>query len=93
MNVKIELEFWNLNLQYTLHYWLRPFEGVLFRFDNLGSHFIRLQIFQITLLILSASRNFRLIMKRPNEHFSISFSQCQAIETFVQQLRKEKETS
>ena len=44
----------------TMHYWLRPFEGVQFRFDNLGSHFIRLQIFQIDLstllLILSASR-------------------------------------
>ena len=31
----------------TLHYWLRPFEGVQFRFDNLGSHFILVQIFHI----------------------------------------------
>ena len=81
----------------TLHYWLRPIEGVQFRFDNFGSHFIRVQIFQIDfstlLLILSAFKYFRLILKRPNEHFSISFSHYHAIETFVQQLRKEKGTS
>ena len=33
--------------EHTLHYWLRPFEGVQFRFDNLGSHFILVQIFHI----------------------------------------------
>ena len=28
----------------ALHYWLRPIEGVQFRFDNFGSHFIRVKI-------------------------------------------------
>ena len=68
---------------YPLHYWLRPIEGVQFRFDNFGSHFIRVQIFQIDfstlLLILSASKYFRLILKRPNEHFSISLFNLQCI--------------
>ena len=41
-------------------------------------------------VILSTSKYFKLILKRPNEHFSISFSHFHAIETFVQQLRKEK---
>ena len=81
----------------TLHYWLRPIEGVQFRFDNFGSHFIRVQIFQIDfstlLLILSAFKYFRLILKRPNEHFSISFSHYHAIETVVHQLRKDRGTS
>ena len=81
----------------ALHYRLRPIEGVQFRFDNFGSHFISVQIFQIDfstlLLILSAFKYFRLILKRRNEHFSISFSYYRAIETFVQQLRKEKGTS
>ena len=40
-----------------------PMESVQFRFDNLGSHFIRVQIFQIYFLltpsILSASKYFR----------------------------------
>ena len=31
----------------TMHYWLRPFEGVQFRFDNLDSPVIRVQLFQI----------------------------------------------
>ena len=80
-----------------LHYWLRAIEGVQFRFDNFSSHFIRVQIFQIDFstlpLILSAFKYFRMILKRPNEHFSISFSHYHAIETLVQQLRKEKGTS
>ena len=45
-----------------LHYRLRPIESVQFRFDNLGSHFIRVLIFQIDFLltpsILSASKYF-----------------------------------
>jgi len=80
-----------------MHYWLRPIEGVQFRFDNFGSHFIRVQIFQIDfstlLLILSASKYFRLILKGPNEHFSSFFSHYHAIETVVHQLRKERGTS
>ena len=28
----------------SMHYWLRPFEGVQFRFDNLGPHLISIQI-------------------------------------------------
>jgi len=80
-----------------MHYWLRPIEGVQFRFDNFGSHFIRVQIFQIDfstlLLILSASKYFRLILEGPNEHVSISFSHYHAIETVVHQLRKDRGTS
>ena len=34
------------------HQWLRPFEGVQFRIDNLASHFIRVQILQIDCLTL-----------------------------------------
>ena len=82
---------------YALHYWLRPIEGVQFRFDNFGSHFIRVQIFQIDfstlLLILSAYKYFRLILKRPNEHIWISVWNFHAQETFVKQFRKEKGTS
>ena len=78
-------------------YWLRPIEGVQFGFDNFDSHFIRVQIFQIDfstlLLILSASKYFRLILKGPNEHFSSSFSHYHAIETVVHQLRKDRGTS
>ena len=66
-----------------MHYWLRPIEGVQFRFDNFGSHFIRVQIFQIDFstlpLILSAFKYFRMILKRPNEHFSISLFNLQCI--------------
>ena len=40
------------NQKETLHYWLRPIEGVQFRFDNLVFHFIRVQIFQIDFLPL-----------------------------------------
>ena len=80
-----------------MHYWLRPIDRGQFRFFNFGSHFIRIQIFQIyfsTLpLILSASKYFRLILKRPNEHFSISSCHFHAKETFVKQFRKEKGTS
>ena len=80
-----------------LHYWLRHIEGVQFRFDNFGSHFIRVQIFQIDfstlLLISSASKYFRLILEGPNEHVSISFSHYHAIETVVHQLRKDREAS
>ena len=47
----------------AVHYRLRPIESVQFRLDNLGSHFIRVQIFQIDFLltpsILSASKYFR----------------------------------
>ena len=81
----------------TVHYRLRPIEGVQFRFDNFGSHFICVQIFQIDfstlLLILSAYKYFRLILRRPNEHFSISVWNFHAKETFVKQFRKEKGTS
>ena len=41
-----------LSLNQPLHYWLRPIEGVQFRFDNLVFHFIRVQIFQIDFLTL-----------------------------------------
>ena len=83
--------------QSTFHYGLRPIEGVQFRFDNFDSHFIRVQIFQIDfstlLLILSAYKYFRLILKRPNEHFSISVWHFHAKETFMKQFMKEKRTS
>ena len=55
----------------SLHYWLRPIESVQFRFANLGSHFIRVQIFQIDFLltpfILSASKYFRYSCRGQNE--------------------------
>ena len=54
-----------------VHYRLRPIESVQFRFDNLGSHFIRAQIFQIdfrlTPFILSASKYFRYSCRGQNE--------------------------
>ena len=61
-----------------MHYRLRPIESVQFRFDNLGSHFIRVQIYQIDFLltpsILSAFKYFRYSCRGQNELFSISLS-------------------
>ena len=66
------------SLFWSLHYWLRPIESVQFRFDILGSHFIRVQIFQIDFLltpsILSASKYFRYSCRWQNELFSVSLS-------------------
>ena len=65
-------------LYQPLHYRLRPIESVQFRFDNLGSHFIRVQIYQIDFLltpsILSAFKYFRYSCRGQNELFSISLS-------------------
>ena len=59
-----------------LHYWLRPIKSGQLRFWNFGSHFIRVQIFQIDLstlpLILSVSKYFRYICGGRNEHLLIS---------------------
>ena len=77
-NTKENLQLRNSAIQHPLHYWLRPIESVRFRFDNLGSHFIRVQIFQIDFLltpsILSASKYFRYSCRGQNELFLVSLS-------------------
>ena len=59
-----------------MHYWLRPIERRQFGLQNLTSHFINVQIFQMEIstisLILSASKYFRYICWGRNEHILIS---------------------
>ena len=44
---KGEVEINHESSQETIHYRIRPIKSVQFRFDNLGSHFIRVLIFII----------------------------------------------
>ena len=72
------LFLWSLDTFWSMHYRLRPIEGIHFRFANFAPHFIRVQIFQIDFLltpsILSASKYFRYSCRGQNELFSVSLS-------------------
>ena len=73
-----------------MHSWLRPIDRGQFRFSNLGSHFIFVQIFQIDCSTFIRIQIFQIHFEGMKWTFVDFYD---AMETFVKQLRKEKDTS